>query len=181
MDAISGYKTVAMLALVMVALQVANTLTGYTLNAFGLIPRTLDGLPGVLISPWLHGSWMHLFSNLLPFVVLSAIVLRDGMSRYLVVSGAVIVIGGLLVWGLGRGSIHVGASGWVFGLWAYILASAWFHRSFGNLAAALFVFAFYGGMVFGFIPERGVSFEAHLAGAVAGLAVARALAAHRVP
>lgn len=179
MDAISSYKTVTTLALVMVALQVANAFTGYTLNTFGLIPRRLDGLPGLLLSPWIHGSWVHLFSNLLPFVLMSAIVLRDGMSRYLCVSAAVILGGGMLVWCLGRASTHVGASGWVFGLWAYILAAAWFHRSFSNLVAALFVFAFYGGMVFGFLPERGVSFESHLAGAMAGIAVARLLVVRR--
>lgn len=181
MDAIPSYKTVAALALVMVALQVANTLTGYALNTFGLIPRSLGGLPGLLLSPWLHGSWLHLLSNLLPFMVLSAIVLRDGMPRYLGVSAAVILIGGLLVWSLGRSSIHVGASGWVFGMWAYILACAWFHRSFSNIAAALFVFAFYGGMAWGFLPRHGVSFESHLAGALAGIAAARLLVARRQP
>lgn len=175
MDAIPGFKTIATLALVMVALQVANALSGYTLNTFGLAPRSLSGLPGLLLSPWLHGSWAHLIGNLLPFLVLSALVLREGMPRYGLVSAAVIVLGGLLTWCFGRSSLHVGASGWIFGLWAYLLASAWFRRSFGNLAAALFVAVYYGGMVFGFLPARGVSFESHLAGALAGIVVARLL------
>jgi membrane associated rhomboid family serine protease len=179
MDAIPGYKTVCALALAMLALQAANTFTGYALNSFALVPRTLGGLPGLLLSPWLHGSWFHLIGNLLPFAMLSAIVLRDGTSRYLTVSAVVIVLGGLLVWCFGRRSIHVGASGWVFGLWAYILASAWYRRSLDNLIAALFVAVFHGGMVLGFLPRHGVSFEFHLAGSLAGIAAARLLVAQR--
>lgn len=168
MTDIYGRKVVAALMLLMLALQGLNTVTSYSLNAYGLYPRALSGLPGLLVSPWLHSSWAHLMSNLVPFVAMSAIVLREGLSKYASVSAAIIVFGGLMVWCLGRSGVHVGASGWVFGLWGFILASTWFTRSLGNIVAALAVVAFYGGMIFGFVPQQGVSFESHIAGALAG-------------
>ena len=167
------FKTIGGLATLMFGMQMANTLTGYGFNAFGLLPRSLLGLRGILISPFLHGSWMHLGGNLLPFVLLSAMVAADGLRRYLTVSLSIVVIGGLLVWVFGRYSLHVGASGWVFGLWVYILARAWYRRSWLNLLTAVAALLFYSGMIYGFVPRYGVSFESHIAGAVAGFGTAR--------
>ena len=69
----------------------------------------------------------------------------------------------------------IGASGWVFGLWAYILSLAWFQHSWGNLITAAVVALLYGGLVFGFLPRQGVSFEGHIAGAFAGFIAAKVL------
>lgn len=145
-----------------------NMFSGYSLNALGLQPRSIQGLPGIALSPFLHGSIGHLVSNAFPFAVLSALILISGMGRYATVSLLVIVICGLLVWTFGRDANHVGASGWVFGLWGYLIAQAWFCRSLKSLVIALLVLALYGGMVFGFLPRQGVSFESHIFGAVAG-------------
>ncbi|WP_407316615.1 rhomboid family intramembrane serine protease [Pseudomonas sp. nanlin1] len=160
----------------MCAVQVVNTLTGYSLGVFGLLPRTIVGLPGIVTSPFLHGSWLHLIGNLLPFGVLSLMVCSDGLRRYVAVSATVILVGGGLVWVFGRGAYHVGASGWVFGLWVYVLARAWFQHSWGNLFTALVALVFYSGMLYGFIPRYGVSFESHIAGALAGYWAARTFA-----
>ena len=175
MNALKGFKTIAGLALFMVALQLLNVATGYSLMAFGLVPRTLHGLFGILTSPFLHASFAHLSANLIAFLVLGTLVILDGLHRFIAVSAIVIVLGGALVWLFGFAGIHVGASGWVFGLWAYLLARAWFHRSWSNLITAGVVAVLYGGLILGFLPRQGVSFEGHLFGAFAGFIAAKVL------
>ena len=112
MDALKGFKTIAGLALFMVALQLLNVATGYSLMAFGLVPRTLHGLFGILTSPFLHASFAHLSANLIAFLVLGTLVILDGLHRFIAVSAIVIVLGGALVWLFGFAGVHVGASGW---------------------------------------------------------------------
>lgn len=175
MNALKGFKTIAGLALFMVALQLLNVVTGYSLMAFGLILRTMQGLFGILTSPFLHASFAHLSANLIAFVILGSLVIIEGVNRFIVVSAIVILLGGLLVWLFGFSGVHVGTSGWVFGLWAYLLSRAWFHRSWGNLLTAAVVALLYGGLVVGFLPRQGVSFEGHLFGALAGFIAAKVL------
>lgn len=175
MDALKGFKIIAGLALSMVVLQLVNMATGYSLMAFGLVPRTLQGLFGILASPFLHGSFAHLSANLIAFLILGTLVILEGFNRFLSVSAIIIVLGGSLVWLFGFAGVHVGASGWVFGLWAYLLSRAWFHRSWRNLITAGVVAIFYGGLILGFLPRQGVSFEGHLFGALAGFIAAKVL------
>ncbi|MBV6824032.1 rhomboid family intramembrane serine protease [Pseudomonas sp. PD9R] len=175
MDALKGFKTVAALAIFMVALQVFNAATGYSLLAFGLVPRTLHGLTGIIASPFLHASFAHLGANLIAFLILGSLVIVEGLHRFIVVSAIVILLGGGLVWLFGFSGAHIGASGWVFGLWAYILSRAWFQRSWGNLITASVVALLYGGLIFGFLPRQGISFEGHIFGALAGFIAAKVL------
>lgn len=162
----------------MCGMQVLNLLSGYALNAFGLLPRSLHGLWGIAFSPFLHQSVAHLASNLVPFVVLGWFVAALSVRRFVAVSAVIVLVGSLLVWIFGRTAIHVGASGWVFGLWGYLLAQGWIERSLQSLAVALLVLVGYGGMIFGFLPAQGMSFESHIAGALAG-ALAAALFARQ--
>lgn len=175
MDALKGFKTIAGVAVLMVALQLLNVVTGYSLLAFGLVPRTAHGLLGIITSPFLHASFAHLSANLIPFLILGTLVIVKGLNRFLAVSAIIILLGGSLVWLFGFSGVHIGASGWVFGLWAYILSRAWFQRSWGNLITASVVALLYGGLIFGFLPRQGVSFEGHLLGAFAGFIAAKVL------
>ena len=175
MDAIKGFKTIAGLAVFMVALQLLNVATGYSLMAFGLIPRTVQGLFGILASPFLHASFAHLSTNLIAFLVLGTLVIVEGLNRFIAVSAIIILLGGSLVWLFGFSGVHIGASGWVFGLWAYLLSRAWFHRSWSNLITAAVVAVLYGGLILGFLPRQGISFEGHLFGALAGFIAAKVL------
>ncbi len=172
MNAGNGLRIILGLAALMIAVQVVNSLTADSLIHHGLIPRTLSGLQGIIFSPFLHGSVRHLLSNLLPFIVLSWLVATEGVQRYVRVAVLVSLIGGLLVWVIGRPTIHVGASGLIFGLWAYLLARAWYQRSFISLAVAGVTLLGYSGLIWGFVPVPGVSIESHLGGAVAGIVVA---------
>lgn len=154
---------------VIILVQIVNSLTGNSLVSHGLVPRTVSGLQGVLFAPFIHGSVGHVLSNLAPLAVLSWLVMSEGVARYIRVAVLIAVVSGLLVWCVGRGTIHVGASGLIFGLWTYLLARGWYQRSLSSVAIAMFVVVGYSGLVFGFIPVPGVSFESHIAGALAGI------------
>jgi len=167
-----GLRVILGLAAVMVAVQVINTFTANSLVYHGLFPRTFSGLQGIVFSPFLHGSVRHLLSNLLPFVVLSWLVATEGLQRYIRVVLLISLLGGLMVWVMGRPVLHVGASGLIFGLWTYVLARAWYQRSLISFGVAIIALVGYSGLIFGFIPVPGVSVESHLCGALAGIFVA---------
>lgn len=156
----------------MIVVQVINSLTANSLLQHGLLPRTFQGLQGIVFEPFLHGSWRHLLGNLLPFLVLSALVLSEGVQRYMWVALLITILGGLMVWVVGRPVMHVGASGVIFGLWTYVLARAWYQRSLMSFAVAAVALIGYSGLLLGFIPVPGVSIESHLCGAIAGIFVA---------
>lgn len=159
--------------LVMYAAQLINMASNGALMGFGIFPRDPHGLVGVLLAPFIHGSWWHLLNNTLGFVVFSALCMARGPSFYLKASAFIIVAGGMLVWLFGRSAIHVGASGWIFGLWSLCIALAWFERSVINVVIALGVIVFYGGMIAGVLPGNPyISFEAHAFGALAGILAA---------
>lgn len=154
------------------------------LQGNGIQPRSIDGLDGIAWSPFLHDGIPHLISNTIPFIVLSALALTGGLRRYLGASVLIITIGGLLVWtfAIGSNENHIGASGWVFGLFGFLIAAAWFEkRPLSILVAALALFVYGGTILFGFVPRPGLSWEAHVFGFIAGLAGARIIAHKRLP
>ena len=111
------------------------------------------------------------------FVVLAALSLIDGIRRFAKASAIIIIVGGGLLWLFGRGGLHIGASGWIFGLWSMVIAQAWYDRRWRNILVAIGVLIFYGTMALGVLPlQNGVSFEGHLFGAVAGVLAARMFA-----
>ncbi|HEY0581191.1 MAG TPA: rhomboid family intramembrane serine protease, partial [Chloroflexota bacterium] len=102
---------------------------GGTLDRFGIRPRRLDALAGILAAPLLHSGWAHLAANSLPFVVLGWLVMLRKVRDFFVVSVVVVVIGGLGVWLIGSAnSVHVGASGVIFGYLGYLIARGYFER-----------------------------------------------------
>ena len=163
---------------IMWGLEVVDTGLGGRLDAQGIRPRRVDGLDGILWSPFLHDGFRHLISNTIPFAVLSGLVLLRGPKRWINASIIIILLGGLLVWGLAIGSneVHIGASGWVFGLFGFLVASAFFERRPLSIGIGLVTLFLYGGTIlFGFVPRPGLSWEAHLFGFIAGIIAARIL------
>ena len=168
---------IAAIAASMIAVHILNLMLGGALYALGLEPRRIDGADGILFAPWLHGDFGHLASNLTAFAVLAGLTLIDGVKRFAKASAIIIIGGGLMVWLFGRSAVHVGASGWIFGLWAMVMAQAWYDRRWRNILIALGVLIFYGSMALGVLPlQPGISFEGHLFGAIAGVFAARVLA-----
>ncbi len=148
----------------------------------GIRPRSVNGLDGIVWSPFLHVGFRHLISNTIPFVVLSGLALTRGARRYVTVSLIIIALGGAMVWLLAfsSNSNHIGASGWVFGLFGYLVAAVWFERKPLSLLAAAVAIVLYGSTVlFGFVPRPGLSWEGHLFGFIAGVVAARAVAGRR--
>jgi len=139
------------------------------LSGFGIQPGNVSGLPFILIAPFLHGSWSHLFQNLFGLLLFGGFCLFRGISFFLKSSVIILVVTGVLVWGFARPTVHIGASGWVFGLWSLTIALAIFQFSFQNIAIATFVVVFYGGMFSGLFPQSpNISHESHMFGALAG-------------
>jgi membrane associated rhomboid family serine protease len=165
------------LAVMWVLELIDSVVLGSRLDAAGIRPRDLDQWWAIFAAPFLHGGLAHLVANTVPLLVLGWLVLLRGAGIFAAVSLAAIVVGGVGVWLLGRpGSIHLGASGVVFGYLGYLLLRGYFERSFGAIAVALLVAVIYGGALFGVLPgQRGISWEGHLFGFLGGVAAARVL------
>ena len=154
--------------------EIINGFIGHRLSLWGILPRTTPGLIGIPLIPFLHGSFNHVLSNTIPFLVLGGLVGLRGGQKLVGISLFIIVAGGAGVWLLGRPAVHVGASGLVFGYFGYLVANGWFDRRPLSILAAIAVIVVYGSLVFGVIPTTGfVSWEAHLFGLLAGVLAAR--------
>jgi membrane associated rhomboid family serine protease len=170
---------VAMVAL-MWLVEAVDVVAG-DLDAAGIRPRDPEGLPGVVLSPFLHAGFGHLVGNTIPFLVLGAAIAIGGLARVAVVTLVVAAVGGLGTWLTAPdGTIHIGASGLVFGFATYLIARGAYSRRGLHLAGGLLVLALYGTtLLFGLVPTPGVSWQGHLFGAIGGVVAARAL--HRGP
>ena len=164
----------------MVAAHMLDLLLGGYLKSFGIQPREMGTAYTIVTAPWLHGDFAHLGGNLAAFIVLAALSLLNGIRYFVKASAIIILLGGALVWLFGREATHIGASGWIFGLWSLTIALAWYDRSTRNMLISLAVVIFYGGMVFGVLPTLApISFELHLFGAIAGVVAASVLTKDR--
>jgi membrane associated rhomboid family serine protease len=144
------------------------------LDRYGIRPRVTTSLWDIAYAPFLHASFTHLLANTVPLVVLGALVLMRPLREFLVVTVFVVVVSGLGVWLFGRpNTVHLGASGLVFGYLGYLLLRSYFERSVSAIAVALVVAVMYGGALWGMLPvRRGVSWEGHIFGFTSGAASA---------
>ena len=152
------------------------------LAVYGIHPKDLKGLQGILWAPLLHGSFEHLLANTLPFVTLGWLIMLQETGNLLIVTSIVALVSGLGTWLLGDPtSVHIGASGLIFGYFGYLLLRAYFERSVVSVALSVLVISLYGGLIWGiFSIQQGVSWEGHLFGFVGGGLAARLLAQGRV-
>lgn len=147
-----------------------------SLDSFGIVPRTLVGLIGIPVAPFLHANLGHIMSNTLPLFILLALLAGSKARSWQIVVG-VILLGGLLLWLFGRSADHIGASGLVFGLIAFLLVSGFLERRVVPFIVSLAVGFLYGWTLLrGIIPRIGsnISWDGHLWSAVAGGIVAYA-------
>jgi membrane associated rhomboid family serine protease len=141
---------------------------------YGIVPRTATGLVGVVSSPFLHGSWSHLYANTGSLLIFGIALSLLESKKYLSIVVKVVVLGGLMTWLMGRSANHIGASGLVFGLFGYLLLVGFFKRNLKYILVSLIMLVSYGGIVFGVLPgQSGISWEQHLFGFVSGGLVAR--------
>ncbi len=144
------------------------------LKGLGLVPRSLSGLIGIPMMPFLHGSLGHLISNTIPLIVLLTLLAGSKAKSWEIVA-SIIGLNGLLLWLVGRPAVHVGASGLVFGLATFLMLSGFLERRIIPMIIAVVVALMYGmSLVFGMVPRFGssVSWDGHICGAIAGGVVA---------
>lgn len=137
---------------------------------FGLVPRNVSGLMGIVAMPFIHGSFTHLINNTIPLVVL-LILLFSSHPHPIRVIISLTVLSGLLLWIFGRSAVHVGASGFIYSLMAFQIVSGVLERRIVSIAIAILVGFLYGGtLIWGVLPFTGsqVSWDGHLLGALAG-------------
>lgn len=155
---------------------------GVNFNEMGVKPRTLLGLRGVVLSPFIHGSLEHLYNNTIPLgILLSALwyFYRDVAWKVLVYG---ILLSGLITWLIGRTSYHIGASGFIYVLASFIFFKGIFSSHFRLVALSLIVVFIYGSMLWYIFPVKdGMSWEGHLAGFLTGLFLAKVVKASIPP
>lgn len=147
---------------------------------YGIVPRHLDSLAGIIWAPFLHASYSHLAANTLPLLILGAIICGRGQTEFAMVTAGGILLGGSLTWLFARSACHVGASGLIFCFFGYLASLAYFKRTFGALLLSLVCLLGYGGMLRGLLPTlAGVSWEGHLAGLLSGIVLAALMSKRR--
>jgi membrane associated rhomboid family serine protease len=157
-------------------IEIVNIALDHWLCNWGIYPRSIAGLPGILLSPLLHFGLEHVLMNTLPFIILGGFIIIRHPGQFIKISLLIIILGGIGVWVLGRSAYHVGASGLVFGYFGFIVARGWYERSLGSIIIAILAILIYGGMVMGIVPLFAyISWEAHLFGFLAGIFAARVL------
>jgi membrane associated rhomboid family serine protease len=155
-------------------LELLDQLSGNELDQLGIHAREVDGVPEIFTAPFLHAGWDHLISNSLPFYVLGFLVLLSGLARWVASSLIIIIISGMTAWSLTPPhTIILGASGLIFGWLTYLLARGIWSRRPAQVVVAVIVLLLYGGLIWGVLPgSAGVSWQAHLGGAIGGVVAA---------
>jgi membrane associated rhomboid family serine protease len=172
-----GFALVAGMAAVMWVVEIADQVADGRLDSHGIEPREVDGLDGVVFAPFLHAGWDHLIGNTIPFLLLGFAIALGGIARVATVTLIVAVVGGLGTWLVApANTVHIGASGIVFGYAAYLVARGIYSRSPVQIALGVLVLAVWGTTLLrGLVPEDGISWQGHLFGAIGGVLAARLL------
>jgi membrane associated rhomboid family serine protease len=171
----NSFATAFTLVAIMWGVFILNAIIYLDFNQYGILPREISGLKGILFCPFLHGSLAHIISNTLPMLILTTVLFwfyKNVAFRVLIFSA---LIGGGLVWIFGRSAMHIGASGVVFALVGFLIASGIFRKKIKALLIAIVIFFLYGGVVWGILPsDPNISWEGHLFGFLTGIGLAYA-------
>ena len=142
------------------------------LLTFGILPRRIRGIPGILFAPLLHANFNHIFFNSIPLVVLSNFLLIHGLHYFLEVTLAITLISGFLIWCFGKPGLHIGASAVITGYWALLVSDIFKQGTLTAIILGVVSLYYFAGIFLGVFPgKKGVSWEGHLFGLLAGFAV----------
>ena len=147
-----------------------NAVLPIDLNQWGLYPRSVSGISGIPLMPFLHANLGHLVGNTIPLIVLLFLLISSRSNGWLI-AGSILVLSGIMLWILGRSAVHIGASGLVFGLSSCLIVVGIRERRLIPIVIAILVVLMYGGtMLTGIIPEwrSEVSWDGHALGLLAG-------------
>lgn len=169
---VKDFKPLFYLLAIMWAIFAISIIT--PINSLGIHPRSLSGLIGIALSPFLHANLGHLLGNTLALLSFGSFFTILNLDKTGILLVQLILISGALTWLIAGSGIHLGASGLVFGLFGYLLLAGIIKKDPKHIIVSVLILLFYGGTVFGVFPANtGVSWEAHLAGFVTGGLVAR--------
>jgi membrane associated rhomboid family serine protease len=177
-DRAAGFQLVVGMAALMWLVEIVDSIDHHRLDSWGIEPRDVEGLRGVVAAPFLHASFDHLIGNTVPFVILGLAIALSGLGRVAVVTGLVMLIGGLGTWIFApENTIHIGASGVVFGYASYLISRGIFDKSLLEMAMGALVVVVWGGaLLTSLVPHEGISWQGHLFGAIGGVVAAWLLA-----
>jgi len=180
---LAGFKVIGVMVALMWGLEVIDAIAGGSLDQYGIEPRDDGGLVGVVAAPFLHAGFGHLIANTVPFVVMGLVIAFKGAVRVLAVTAIVGLVSGLGTWLVApEFTLHIGASGVVFGYATYLISRGVFNRDALELAVGLIVVLVWGTALLGGLrPEDGISWQGHLFGAIGGVVAARVLRRERTP
>jgi len=161
------------LVAVLWVIQFFNAAMGYRLNLLGIWPRKIYGLPGIIFSPFLHGSTGHLFFNSIPLLILINLLLISGLHFFIELTIFIAVISGFATWLFARPGVHVGASGVLMGYWGFLLMHSYFYPSVTTIIAAVLCLYYLSSLFFNLFPSGpNISWEGHVFGCASGMACA---------
>ena len=144
-------------------------MSAFSLHPYGVFPRSIQGMAGILLAPLVHADLTHLTSNSLPLLLLGTLVFYLHPKSAGVVYISSWVITNMLVWLFARDTFHIGASGVVYGLAFFLFVSGIVRNDIRSLVISLLVIVFYGGIFAGVLPNQpGISWESHLFGGIVG-------------
>jgi membrane associated rhomboid family serine protease len=177
-DRIAALKLVLAMVAVMWVTEVVDIVSGHRLDEYGIHPRDVDGLPEIVSAPFLHVGFGHLISNTIPFAIMGCAIALGGLARVAIVTIVVGVVSGLGTWLIASpNTVHLGASGLVFGYATYLVSRGLLSKRLTELAVGALVVAVWGfGLLQGLLPQERISWQAHLFGAIGGVMAAFALA-----
>ncbi|EHI11819.1 rhomboid family intramembrane serine protease [Mycolicibacterium thermoresistibile] len=180
---VTGGLTILTFVALLYVIEAYDAVTGNQLDQNGIRPLDTDGLTGVLLAPLLHGGWEHLMANTGPALVLGFLMTLAGMSRFIFATAIIWILGGLGTWLIGDlgapagvSTVHIGASGLIFGWLTFLIVFGFFTRKVWQITVGIMVLLIYGSILLGVLPGTfGVSWQGHLCGAIAGVIAAYVL------
>ena len=168
-------KSVIIVSILWVAFLI-NDIFGLHWNDYGLMPRNINGLFGIFTMPFLHGDISHLFSNSVPLLVLLFSIFYFFPKKAGLILMMTYFMSGILTWIIGTKGVHVGASSIVYALAFFLITISILKQEPKLMAYSLIIIFLYGSIVWGFFPQlfpdKHISWEGHLAGAITGIVLA---------
>ncbi|MBP7273716.1 MAG: rhomboid family intramembrane serine protease [Saprospiraceae bacterium] len=169
---IDSFKLPFYLVVVMFLIHIFQMLSYHELGYWGIYPREWVGLRGIFFAPLVHASISHLLSNSIPLLVVGTIIMYFYRSVAVQAFIMIYLLTGMAVWLLGRSVFHIGASGVVYGMVAFVFWNGVFRRNLKSVILAAIITLLYSGMFFGIMPnQEGISWESHLLGGLVGIFV----------
>lgn len=176
-EKLSSFKELALKVLIFIGvlwgIKLVDAVIPFDFAQFGIVPRTLKGLLGIIFAPFLHANFFHLLSNTIPTFVLLLVLISFYKKEAPAVIILSILMGGSLVWIFGRSASHVGISGLIYSMAAFLITAGFLKKDIKSLLLSIVIIILYGGLIWGIFPGRfWVSWEGHFFGAIVGVILA---------